>query len=406
VRPRVTGAPRLAGLDILRAVAVLLVIFHHGIHDRTLVGWSDLGAGVARFLGRGGWIGVDLFFVLSGFLVSGLLFKEHQRTGSLSPVRFLVRRGFKIYPAFYALLAFTIGKALVEGLQLDQISWSNVAAEVFFFQNYTHGVLPHTWSLAVEEHFYILAAVTLALMARKGGRDPFRRLPVVFAAVAVFCLAARLLMTAAIPGYHAYVHLFPTHLRLDGLTFGVLLSYLFHFRRGWLDRLVAGREGLLAVAGLLLLLPAFLFPHGETPAIYSVGVTGFYVGSGLLVLALVMRPPAESLAVRAAAYVGRHSYSIYLWHMTVIVNVWRFTDGPGVTSPVHLAGFVALGLLVGVAAAKAVEMPALRVRDRLYPAEPAASKVRAVTLPLAVWPLLLEGDQALAALAESGLPTW
>ena len=380
--PHSTDPRRLAGLDILRAVAVLLVIFHHGIHDRSLVGWTDLGAEIAQFLGRGGWIGVDLFFVLSGFLVSGLLFKEHQRTGSLNPVRFLVRRGFKIYPAFYALLAFTIGKALVEGLRVEEISWSNVAAEVFFFQNYTQGVLPHTWSLAVEEHFYFLAAITLALMARKGGRDPFRRLPIVFGVVAVFCLAARLLMTAAVPWYHGYIHLFPTHLRLDGLTFGVLLSYLFHFRREWLDRLVKGREGLLTVAALALLLPAFIFTHSETPAIYSAGVTGFFVGSGLLVLAAVMRPPAESLAVRAVAYVGRHSYSIYLWHMTVIVNVWRFTDGPGVTSPGHLAAFIVLGLLVGVAAAKLVELPVLRVRDCLCPAEAPAPKPVAVTTHL------------------------
>jgi peptidoglycan/LPS O-acetylase OafA/YrhL len=383
VRPKPTDAPRLAGLDILRAVAVLLVILHHGLHDRSLIGWPDFSIEIAKFLGRGGWIGVDLFFVLSGFLVSGLLFKEHQRTQSLNPVRFLVRRGFKIYPAFYALLAFTIGKALVEGLRLDEISWGNVAAEVFFVQNYTQGVLPHTWSLAVEEHFYFLAAITLALMSRKGGRDPFRRIPIVFGVVAVFCLAARLLMTAAIPWYHGYVHLFPTHLRLDGLTFGVLLSYLFHFRREWLDRMVKGREVLLAAAALMLLLPAFIFTHSETPAIYSVGVTGFFVGSGLLVLAAVMRPPADSRAVRAVAYVGRHSYSIYLWHMTVIVNVWRFTDGPGVTTPGHLAAFIVLGLFVGVAAAKLIEMPFLRVRDRLCPAEACASKPAAAAPHLA-----------------------
>ena len=79
--PHSTDPRRLAGLDILRAVAVLLVIFHHGIHDRSLVGWTDLGAEIARFLGRGGWIGVDLFFVLSGFLVSGLLFNSISARG-------------------------------------------------------------------------------------------------------------------------------------------------------------------------------------------------------------------------------------------------------------------------------------------------------------------------------------
>jgi hypothetical protein len=85
--------------------------------------------------------------------------------------------------------------------------------------------------------------------------------------------------------------------------------------------------------------------------------------------------------------------------MTVIVNVWRLTDGPGVTSPGHVAAFIALGLLVGVAAAKLIEMPVLRVRDRLCPSEARASKP--VAGPhLAVWPLLFDGGQALGAFAE------
>ena len=91
--------------------------------------------------------------------------------------------------------------------------------------------------------------------------------------------------------------------------------------------------------------------------------------------------------------------------MTVIVNVWRFTDGPGVTSPGHLAAFVVLGLLVGVAAAKLVELPFLRVRDCLCPAEAPAPKPVAVTTDLAAWPLLLGGDQALGALAELSMLT-
>ncbi len=368
MRAKNAGAARLAGLDLLRAVAVLLVVFHHGVHGRLLLGWPEPAAAVARFLGRGGWIGVDLFFVLSGFLVTGLLFSEYRRRQAVDPVRFLVRRGFKIYPAFYALLAFTIGKALLEGLRPDEISWGNVAAEAFFVQNYFHGVLPHTWSLAVEEHFYLLAALGLWLMARRGGPDPFRRIPAVFGVLAFFCLGARVLATAGAPGYDGYVHLFPTHLRLDGLAFGVLLSYLFHFHRDRLDRAVGGREPWLAAAGLVLVLPAFLFQHDLTPAIYSVGVSAFYVGSGLLVLALVLRPPAATRPVRAVAYLGRHSYSIYLWHMTVIVNVWRLTGEPGVTTPLRFAAMIALSLGVGVAAAKLVELPFLRVRDRLFPA--------------------------------------
>ena len=80
-------------LDILRCVAVVLVMIHH--------------AGISPFFTRVGWIGVDLFFVLSGFLISGLLFSEYQRRGSIDFKRFFIRRGLKIYPAFYVFLLLT-----------------------------------------------------------------------------------------------------------------------------------------------------------------------------------------------------------------------------------------------------------------------------------------------------------
>jgi len=92
---------RNLGLDLLRLLAVSLVMFRH------LPGDVGRTAELA-ILFRGGWIGVDLFFVLSGFLISGLLFREHQKTGRLDVVHFLIRRGFKIYPVFWAMLAVTI----------------------------------------------------------------------------------------------------------------------------------------------------------------------------------------------------------------------------------------------------------------------------------------------------------
>jgi len=84
---------RLSQIDFLRGIALILVLFRHH--------WVGIDA-----LQHIGWIGVDLFFVLSGFLVSGLLFAEYKRFGSIKPLRFLVRRGFKIYPLFYLSMAF------------------------------------------------------------------------------------------------------------------------------------------------------------------------------------------------------------------------------------------------------------------------------------------------------------
>src|SRR5438270_7344794 len=104
ISPTSSGS-RLPGLDLLRGIAVLLVLGRH-MWDVPPDVQHPLGR-VLEVWQRGGWVGVDLFFVLSGFLVSGLLFSEYKQFGTVSPGRFLLRRGLKIYPAFYVFLAGT-----------------------------------------------------------------------------------------------------------------------------------------------------------------------------------------------------------------------------------------------------------------------------------------------------------
>src|SRR5882762_10148526 len=134
---------RLKRLDVLRAFAILLVL---GSHKETASIWMKTG-----------WVGVDLFFVLSGFLVSGLLFSEYQKVGKLRIKRFLIRRGLKIYPPFYTLLLATV--CLVAVLGNNSIPGKVLLSEGLFVQNYGPAFWGHTWSLAVEEHFYLLLAL-------------------------------------------------------------------------------------------------------------------------------------------------------------------------------------------------------------------------------------------------------
>ena len=150
---------RLVGLDILRFAAISVVLCDHSNNFGPA---GDLFSKTPGFLGvvlstvaSMGWVAVDVFFVLSGFLVSNLFFQEAARTGSVSPGRFLVRRGFKIYPAFWIMIAATIGYTWCRG---GKLAWMQVFGELFFFQNYGHAVTWHTWSLAVEEHFYFVLA--------------------------------------------------------------------------------------------------------------------------------------------------------------------------------------------------------------------------------------------------------
>src|ERR1043166_4604044 len=138
--------PRVIGLDLLRLVAIVLVLGRHAEQPPAGV---PLASGLVESWQRGGWVGVDLFFVLSGFLVSGLLFAEFASRGQISVLRFYVRRGWRIYPAFYLLIATTI---LGRTVFFQAPSGRHVLAEVFFLQSYATGLWNHTWSLAVEEH--------------------------------------------------------------------------------------------------------------------------------------------------------------------------------------------------------------------------------------------------------------
>jgi peptidoglycan/LPS O-acetylase OafA/YrhL len=343
-------AGRVQQLDVLRGIAVLLVLVHH----------SPGGEGAVL---KAGWTGVDLFFVLSGFLVSGLLFKEHLRSGRIRPGRFYLRRGLKIYPNFYVMLALT--SALLAWARVP-VEPRNVLHEVVFLQNY----LPtawwgrdHAWSLAIEEHFYFLLPLLLLPLLRW---PPFRSTPVLstaalVAALGVATLAVRWAMVRT--GASADDVLFLTHTRFDALAFGVLLSVVWHFAPAHIATVRRLRFALLP-AGLLLTAPCYILSN-EHPFVLTLGLTLNYLGYGMVLAAVLTLPrvlpgPLEP----ALAFVGFYSYSIYLWHLPFLAVVRNaFGDrAPGVA--LFYAGSVALGVLM----ARLVELPLLRLREHWLPA--------------------------------------
>src|SRR5882672_3141516 len=127
---------RLVQLDVLRAIAVLLVFCRHGIIPPA----SGRLEPLAQSLHRLGWTGVDLFFVLSGFLVGGLLFSELKNSGKLDAPRFLIRRGFKIWPSYFAYLLF-----LLVVLRRDTDALWLWVYNLVHVQNYFGTPRPHTW---------------------------------------------------------------------------------------------------------------------------------------------------------------------------------------------------------------------------------------------------------------------
>ena len=349
-------AHRSAPLDALRALAVLLVLGRH--FPEPLPAWLEVWQ-------RGGWIGVDLFFVLSGFLVSGLLFREYRRFGEIRYGHFLARRGFKIYPAFYVMLGAVLLFAAHMGRAF--VGWPVVLSEMFFVQNYGPALFPHTWSLAVEEHFYLL--LPLLLLAVRGEKSaPFAKLPRVFLVVALLALAARI-ATPSVPVLWLKTHLFPTHLRIDSLLFGVLLSWATHFAPVALDRVWKRFRWPLAVAAVALVVPAFCLEIGSGWYLHTVGLTGFYFAGGVLLMFALRWKNAW----RPLAFVGAYSYSIYLWHIPVrfFGLGWLPHDAAPLT---RAAAYLALSIITGIVAAGLVERPFLALRDRLFPtrSQPAA----------------------------------
>ncbi len=348
-------------LDLLRAFAVFLVMGRH--LPVLLENWPQPIPLLMSGWKQVGWIGVDLFFVLSGFLISGLLFNEYAETGSFDLFRFLVRRGFKIYPSYYVFLV----------LALPAIAWFpgaitpySFACDALFISNYFVPIWPHTWSLCVEEHFYFLLSLSFFIVTRR--KESFKFfIPGCFFML-VLPLVLRLILISHIP-FHDKPHHSATALRLDGLTFGVILSYYYFHHKQALTDWVKRFSLLLVPLGFVLIAPCSIW--GSAPwFLYSFGYTALYVGWGLILLvAMSYEMQLKNPILKLIAKIGTYSYSIYLWHKPFDVlcmlpsNWW-----PGhLDANARLLVYFFGSLTVGIFMSKTIEWPMLHIRDKLFP---------------------------------------
>lgn len=352
-------------LDVLRAVAILLVLLQHHGNPQSLTH-------------RIGWTGVDLFFVLSGFLVSGLLFQELAHFGDVQVGRFLVRRGFKIYPTFWAMIATTV---IVRSAFHEGFSGRALLCELLFLQNYGPGLWVPTWSLAVEEHFYLLLALGFFWFARSKKTIDDKRAFTWAAGLLATVFLLRIATQLLVPQRYKMTA-WGTHVRIDSLAFGTLLSFLHHRHADALRSFVLRYRYWLGGVGAAMVLHVLFF-DSTAMFVRTAGFTLLYLGYGALLLAALFTMKAVDPFSKLLATIGRSSYGIYLWHLPfqrllvdkIVARGWI----PYALSN-NVVFFVVTSILAGIIITRIIERPFLRQRERIAPAR---SLDASVTLALA-----------------------
>jgi peptidoglycan/LPS O-acetylase OafA/YrhL len=355
-------------LDGIRSVAILLVLFFHC----RIIAWpKSAGERVYYLLAHSCWIGVDLFFVLSGYLITGILLDSFTRERYFQ--NFYVRRVLRIFPLYYGVLTVvTIFSAFGSYSVLEQHSpWARLSYWVHsqnwlgWFGLQPTELLGHFWSLAIEEQFYLVWPALVLFAARRNS-------------VAWLCLGTALLAILArlaLVRSHGYLAYFFTFSRLDTLALGALVAVLLR-RSGSLEPfrrqafVLAGISATI-VAGLGLKQRGF---HGQDPLVLNYGLLPLALFFACLLV--IVLSAEEDSAVRVVLRndwlrtIGVISYGIYVFHWPVIAllqSAWPVIDSFWVNQIGMLLTASALSITLAWVSYRYFESPFLRLKDRFAP---------------------------------------
>ncbi|HEY0318718.1 MAG TPA: acyltransferase family protein [Solirubrobacterales bacterium] len=353
-RPEDSRFPYLPGIDALRALAVLAVFFYH-----SGVGWMP-----------GGFLGVDLFFVISGYLITSLLLREFRSGGAVHLGRFWLRRAKRLLPAVGVMIALTmVVAAIVEPDRIDALrgdalaslayfaNWHFIFSDQSYFEQFQRpSLFTHLWSLSVEEQFYLFWPLVFA-----AGMKLFGRRRLLFGVLAGALGSVVLAWILFDPGSDASRIYYGTDTHAVGLLAGVALALVWspielrRRRSGPLVGPILDAVGVLALAYVVL---SFLRVHDYDLALYHGGYLWLAIVVALLLAA--MAHPAARLGTLVGSppvlWLGLRSYSFYLWHWPVLALTRPGLDvelSRGILIPLQLA-FV---LLLADLSYRFVELP-------------------------------------------------
>lgn len=359
---RPSPLPHLPGLDLLRALAIAWVMAYHLVsHGPRLPAIADLG-----------WMGVDLFFVLSGFLVGGQVFAACASAQGPDWRAYLLRRALRVLPAYLVVL----------GLYLWLPPWreSPGLAPAWQFLTFTSNLFPdyankrafsHAWSLCVEEHFYLLLPLAVIVLSRRPSlrKSAWFCLALLIGGMLVRAWAWQTQVDGADWPLLRYIESIynPTYARLDGLLAGAALAAVRQFRPGWWDSMTARGWRFLG-AGMLGVAAAGLLFRDLTG--FAAAVAGFPLLSlGLACVLVGMASPSilpGRIVVPGARGLATLAFSLYLTHKAVYAwidaHAGALFEGANLLA---LAGYNGAALLVAAALYFSVERPALRWRSVL-----------------------------------------
>jgi peptidoglycan/LPS O-acetylase OafA/YrhL len=340
-----TSQNKFYGLDHLRALAITLVFFYH--YQMPLFGHPDWLPDLVKF----GWTGVDLFFVLSGFLIASQLFEQIKNDHKIDLKTFFLKRFFRIIPAYWTVLMVYFLCPFFREREALMSVWKFL----FFIQNFglnivEFGTFSHAWSLCVEEHFYLLLPIILFLLLRF---KVFKKAYWLLIALFLFGIFIRhygwenfylpnIEEDDAYPIWYKYLY-YPSYNRLDGLLVGVSIAAIYQFLpRIWLKIGNFGNEWI--AWGFIVLFGAYFLCEDQTS--YYATVFGFptvAIGYGFLVLGALS--PTSFLfkwQSKITTFIATLSYSIYLIHKGVFHLTQNLISPLGIHKNSHLMLIICL----------------------------------------------------------------